>query len=335
MAQKQDKSTTLPGVFATLSAGFELTTRYLWLMVIPALLDLFLWVGPRLSFRPLLESVFAQLPVEAMLIDPGPLLAEALPRLNHFTYLAVPLLGVPALMTGLAPERTPIQPAVIERLGWGEWFGYLLLFTVAGLLLAAVFYSLIAYALRRAGAPPGEAPGLALGRLAQRVMRTWLRLLGLAAVLVVLILVILVPVTLLAGFVALINQALASVVLIGALVVILWLALFFGYAPQGMTLNPRPFLSSLGDSIRLFQKNLPASLGVLFVVLLARQLLSNILLSADSGTWVTVINILAHAYISTALVVALFIFYRDRYLAFLQGVASRGAGPQTSTEHVK
>jgi hypothetical protein len=335
MAQKQDRSTTLPGVFATLSAGFELTTRYLWLMVIPALLDLFLWIGPRLSFRPLIESLFAQLPVEAMLIDPGPLLAEAVPRLNHFTYLGVPLLGVPALMTGLTPEQTPIQPAVVERAGWGEWFGYLLLFTVIGLLLAAVFYSFIAYALRRSGAPPGEAPGLTVGRFGRRIARTWLRLLVLTTVMGVLIMALLVPISLLAGFVALINQMLASVVLLGALIVILWVVLFFGYTPQGMTLNPRGFLSALGDSIRLFQKNLPASLGLLFVVVLARQLLSNILLSADSGTWVTVINILAHAYISTALVVALFIFYRDRYLAFLQGLTLHSASSPTGSEQAK
>jgi hypothetical protein len=62
--------------------------------------------------------------------------------------------------------------------------------------------------------------------------------------------------------------------------------------------------------------------------------LATILLTADSGTWVTAINLLAHAYISTALIVALFIFYRDRYAAFLQAapVTQPGPAPATSQE---
>ena len=97
MVQKQDKTTALPGVFATVSAGFELTTRYLWLMLIPALLDLFLWLGPRLSFRALIESTLetslALLPTDVMTIDPQ-LILETAGRLNHFAYLSVSLLGL-------------------------------------------------------------------------------------------------------------------------------------------------------------------------------------------------------------------------------------------------
>jgi hypothetical protein len=97
-----------------------------------------------------------------------------------------------------------------------------------------------------------------------------------------------------------------------------------------MLLNPRRFPHVLIDSARLFQRNLPAALGLLAFVLLARQLLALVLLGADSGTWVTTINILAHAYIVTALSVALFIFYRDRFVAYL-----RTAQPPAAAEPVK
>ncbi len=117
----------------------------------------------------------------------------------------------------------------------------------------------------------------------------------------------------------------------GALVLIIWIVMFFSYTPQGMTLNPHRFLPSLAQSVQLFRRNLPASVGLLFVVTIARQLLGTILLSADSGTWVTGINLLAHAYISTALIVALFIFYRDRYAAFLQAAQAPQAGPPPAT----
>jgi hypothetical protein len=288
-------------------------------MIIPAALDLFLWIGPRLSFQPLVETMAAQMPAQTLGLDPGPVLAALAPRLNHFTYLSVSLLGIPALMTGLTPEKTPIQPAIIERAGLGEWFGYLTLLTLGGLLLAAVYYSFIAYALRRAGAAAEGSPStFGPGRFARRTGRTWLRLIGLTGFSLALILVVIVPVALLAGFLSLISQMIATFALLGAVMLLIWIMMFFSYAPQGMTLNPRAFLPALGESVGLFRDALPASLGLLFIVTLARRLLSILLLSADSGTWVTGINLLAHAYISTALIVALFIFYRDRYTAFLQ-----------------
>ena len=329
MLQKQEKQATLPGVFSTLAAGFEMTTRYLWLMIIPALLDLFLWIGPRLSFRPLIESLATQMPVQGMPVDMGALLDLYATRLNHFTYLSVSLVGVPTLMNGLTPEKVPVQPLVIERAGYGEWFGYLLLFTVGGLLLAAVYYSLIAYTMRRVGASAAGTPMPPL-RLLRRTTRTWSRLLGLTALFLAFVLVITVPVALLAGFVSLLSQTLATLVLMGALVLIIWLVMFFSYTPQGMTLNPSGFMTAMAESVRVFRGHLPASLGLLFIVTLIRRLLELVLLTADSGTWVTGINLLAHAYICTALIMALFIFYRDRYTAFLQE-----AQTQTGVDQVK
>lgn len=267
-------------------------------MIIPAALDFFLWIGPRLSFRELIESLAAQMPEQAILMDPGPLLEAFAGRLNHFTYLSVSLLGVPALMTGLMPEKTPIQPVLFERTGMGEWFGYLVLFTLTGLLLSSIYFSLIAYALRRSGAAAaGTTAKFSPLGFARRTSRTWLRLVGLTLLFVALVMVITVPVALLAGFLSLISPGIATIFLMGGLLFMIWLVMFLSYTPQGMSLNPRAFPQALLESVRLFRANLPTSLGLLLVVTLARRLLSTILLTADSGTWVTSINLLAHAYI--------------------------------------
>lgn len=315
MVRKQDKTATPKGVVATLSAGFELATRYLWLMIIPAALDFFLWIGPRLSFQSLIADLINQFPVEAAVVDPRPMLEMIAPYLNQFSYLSVTYLGVPALMAGLSPEKTPLNPAVIELSGWGAWIGTLILFTLAGLLLAAIYFSLIAAAMdRAAGIPVADRDR----SLSARIGRTWLRLVALALLFVGLIFAVMLPFSLLAGFIALLSQTIATFVLMGAFVLLISLGIFMGYTPQGMTLNPRAFLPAVGESIQLFQRYLSPAVLLLFVVITARRLLSWVLLAADSGTWVTAINILAHAYISTALITALFIFYRDRYQVFRQ-----------------
>jgi len=37
------------GIFTALSTGFDAVTRQLWLLALPAALDIFLWLGPRLK----------------------------------------------------------------------------------------------------------------------------------------------------------------------------------------------------------------------------------------------------------------------------------------------
>lgn len=233
--------------------------------VVLAALDLFLWIGPRLGFRPLIESLAAQLPAQGLPLDMGAMLDLYAARLNHFSYLSVSLMGVPALMSGLTPEKTPIQPLVIERAGWGEWGGYLALFTLGGLLLAALYYSLIAYALRRMGrdgggnrhaSPAPDSPdrpdmvSLAWAGVAVSGLRGCRHFPGSAYFRIV----------------ALINQTMATFVLMGAMVFIVWLIMFFSYTPQGMALNPAGFVQTIVESVRLFRANLPASLGLRSVV---------------------------------------------------------------------
>jgi len=172
-------------------------------------------------------------------------------------------------------------------------------------------------------AAPTSGVRLTPARFARRTLQTWFRLMALVVLGIIVIMAILIPVSLLAGFMALISQTLATFILFGALVLIIWALTLLGYTPQGVLLNPRPFLFAVGDSVRLLQRNLPTSLALLFAVVLLRRLLSTILLSADTGTWVTAILILAHAYIATALTVALFLFYRDRFVAHMRTVQSQ------------
>ncbi len=44
------------GPLACITTGFEVVARAPWLAVLPLLLDLFLWLGPRLSVAPILQD---------------------------------------------------------------------------------------------------------------------------------------------------------------------------------------------------------------------------------------------------------------------------------------
>ena len=313
MKDNQEKTTALPSIWNTIAAGFELITRHPWLLILPVLLDIFLWLGPRLSFGPLVQQLMTQLPVDATLMDPRPMLDLIAPRTNMFTYLSVTLLGVPVLMTGLTPESTPLTPMLVDIDRWGTWAGLILGLTIVGLLLTAIYSTLIASVVVKTDNDGVNRSASGIGELLQWIGRTWFRFGALALLYLVLMLVILLPITLIGAFVALISQLLATFVILVGPVILLSVTLFLSFTPQGMVLNRKSFLPTLADSVRLFQTNLLPALSLLLAVIIIRQVLAWLLLAADDGSWLTLASILGHAFVSTALSAAMLIFYRDRY----------------------
>lgn len=330
MIQKQEEARPLPGIAATLGAGFDLVTRHLWLVAIPVLLDLFLWLGPRLSFQPLIDDLIGRFLAQPTLIDPTATLEALAGRTNLFSYLSVALTGVPALMTGLTPEKTPLATRAYEVASWGQWVGLLLLLTLAGLMLAAVYYTLIA---RAAAGPEAKR----WGGIAGHSLRSYGRLLALALVFFLLTVAIVLPISIVAAFLGLLSQLMATLVLMAAPVLLLWLVIFMSFTPQGMVLNRRPFFRSLLESVRLFQSNFLAASTLLILVVVIGQVMNWLMLAADDGSWLTLASVLGHAFVSTSLVAALFIFYRDRYGALYGSLFDAGqpGQPQPALENPK
>ena len=98
------------GVIEALSAGLDAVLRHPWLLLIPVLLDLFLWVGPRVqapALYRLFEPTLRQMTTE-MTSSEGRYAAQELSRLiqhfftqyNLFSWLSVGLVGVPVVNAG-------------------------------------------------------------------------------------------------------------------------------------------------------------------------------------------------------------------------------------------
>ena len=100
------------GVIGCLRAGFEVVGRNPWLVGLPVLLDLFLWLGPRLSIEPLVDTLVRMLKMQPI-ADPSAarqvtqateLLQEFGKHSNLFSVISgLPLLTVPSLLAQRAP----------------------------------------------------------------------------------------------------------------------------------------------------------------------------------------------------------------------------------------
>jgi hypothetical protein len=143
MMRDREKNTPVLGVAATIAAGFDLTAKHFWLVLLPTLLDAFFWLGPRLSFRTLLERMVSLWPAGASLEEMSGRLLALASQTNLFTSLSVPVLGVPALMVGIMPEKTPLMPPIIEVENVPLLFLLFVIFNLVGLLLTGGYLGFV------------------------------------------------------------------------------------------------------------------------------------------------------------------------------------------------
>ncbi|MCB9421143.1 MAG: hypothetical protein H6667_15180 [Ardenticatenaceae bacterium] len=225
------------------------------------------------------------------------------PRTNLFTSLSVPVVGVPALMVGLTPEKTPLSTTLIELDSAVLVLALFVLFSVLGLLLTAVYMTLTASVVRQT--PVRQALGT--------LLINWLRLVGLIVTLLIFAMMVYIPVVIVGVLAALISQGLASLVLLAGPLLILWVAVYMIFAPHGIFVNGRPLGRAMIESLQMMRSFMLSAMTLLLFVILIGRGVDMLLLYADDGSWLTGFGILGHAFVNTALLAATFIFYRDRY----------------------
>lgn len=309
MMRKNEELAPPPGVWRTIAAGFDLTTKHLWLLILPVLLDAFLWLGPRLSSRPIIEQMVSMLPQDESLTDITAQLLALAPRTNLFTSLSVPFIGIPVFMVGATPENTPLPTQIVEMADPLAWLGLFLLFSIIGVLITAVYFNLIAQTIRL---QDGQ-PTLVIPQFMERVTATWLNLLVLGIMIAIAAIIIYIPLIIVAFVAALISQLLATIVLLIGPVLILWMLIFTYFVPHDLALFGHKLQLAVITSIQMVRLYFSPMLGLLVVILIIRNVLGTLLVLADDGTWITAVGILGHAFVMTSLMTATFIFFRDRY----------------------
>lgn len=305
MIQRKQTVPTPSGLLKTIADGFDLTTKHLWLLLLPVLLDSLYWLGPRLSVLTLVRQSFLFAMPNPATVGMQADLLDVFAHINIFSFLTVPLVGVPALMMGTTPETTPLPTVTWEIENIGVWLLVFLGLTVAGLLLTAVYYNLVAQVSR-----PEKLPASTLIR---QIGINWLQLLGLMVVLLIAFCLVFTPLFPLSFVLMLLNPALGSITFSLGMVFLMWLAVYLWFVPHGVVINGRSFLQSFTESIRLVQRNMLPALWLIITVFLTSRFLSLLLRLADNGSWLTLVSIIGHAFINTSLLTATFLFYQEKY----------------------
>jgi hypothetical protein len=310
------------GVIETLSAGYAAVNRQPWVLLLPILLNVFLWLGPHVSYSPLVgpavtgaEEWTRRLALgeqrsvpEAQSIS-GPELDQARQWLiarsddiNGFEALVWSPLGVPNL-----PSLSTTSDDIAFVDGWGDGVALLGACVALGLLVGAWFYSGLAVASQN---DPGGL--LAAGR---RVPRGVLDVIGLVAILVGVSLLLGLPVLLLIGFTALISPPVA---ILGSLLLVaglLFATIHLFFSVSAIFVSSAGPLLAIQRSVGLVRRHLWPSIALIlltWLILAGMGRVWDLLASYIPSPFGVFLGILGNAYVASGLIAAGMIFYIER-----------------------
>ncbi|MGZ9166850.1 MAG: hypothetical protein ACXW4U_16890 [Anaerolineales bacterium] len=305
-----------PGVMSSLRAGFDAVSSHVWLILLPLLLDVFLWLGPRLSvdglLGPFFRIVFAQ--ARTTLTSAADLerftayqsaFSELVGRLNLLSLLGklqVFPVGISSLLAQTMPVETPLGTQNIVQISSGPGLlvlGFLL--TVIGWIAGGLYFRWVS------GIALGDATGKTMVSFSWAILQTLL----LSVIWVIGLMVVIIPMMFILTLLTFLSPMLASGVLLVILLFSFWLIVPLFFTPHGIFVRRQNAFYSIFTSLKMTRFTLPTSgLFVLCAFLLSTGLTYLWSVPPDDS-WMMLVGIAGHAFIRTALLAASFVYYRD------------------------
>ena len=312
------------GIIDSLSAGYRLIARRWWLVLIPILLDLFLWMGPQLSIAEVIQGLKGQLVAPAgmelseeyqnTLKQMRQLMDQAAENANLLALLGAGIPGIPSLMAGSSPEATllPLERPVVRLAGPVEAILWGITLLLAGTLLASLYVCWIGRVVlveRNKDQPRIAWPAHAF--------RTWVRVLLFILGILLLMLVIGVPIMLLVGMMMLLSQAVGILMLNLASIFLIWfgiwVAIYLYFVVDAIVLNHVNLLRAVWNSVNVVLRNFWATVGLIVLINVISAGMTLIWQRLMFASWSVLLGIVANAFIGTGLTAASLIFYLERF----------------------
>ncbi|GIV63675.1 MAG: hypothetical protein KatS3mg045_1014 [Bellilinea sp.] len=316
-----------PRLIPALSEGFNTVAGKVYLILLPVLLDVFLWLGPQFRidrlFTPLLNdyantiSRFASPEITRQINELVALWIESLKTYNLASASQTFPIGLPSLMANRLSDSTPLgQPAVLEISSFSAAFGLWLLFIVIGFLMGCLFLNTLA---RSSGETTVKFDFKVF------VVQSALCAIFILTILLAVFLISL-PASAIISLLAMINASLGSIALLAVLFLMIWLFIPLIFTPHSIFLGQRNLLVSALTSIRLVRNHLTGSSLFLVAAILIAQGMDILWKIPPATSWLTLVGILGHAFIYTSLLTASFIYFRSGVRWLMALIKQQSAG---------
>jgi hypothetical protein len=303
-----------PGIIGSLKAGFDTITAHITAITFPLALDLLLWLGPHISMNQLIQPVLAEFKSFASnsgisagdIKNAMDMYTQFFQQFNLLGILRTFPIGVPSLISGEMPLANPLgTPMTLQVDSLGHLFGLLFLLTICGWILGGLYFQWVASLI-------ASDTSTAMGRaISQTLLYSFLWFL--------LAWMIGVPIGLLLYVLFAINSLLGEGALLVLAFLSMWLIVPIFFSSFGIYLRRQNVFMSFLSSFQLTRFALPASSLFVLTMFLIGAGLNFLWTIPANDSWLTLVAILGHAFIMTALLASSFVYYRDT-TAWLQTV---------------
>jgi len=223
---------------------------------------------------------------------------EFITSFNLFAFLRTFPVGPSSLMSVRMPVETPLgAPLTLQPTSLFAVAGWGLLIVLLGWIMGSIYFHVVS--------------AVALELSPRSVFLPMLQVVLLSLVWIVVVGVVSIPVLFLFTLLNLISPALAQGGLILLAMLALWLILPVFFSPHGIFAGRQDAFSAIRSSLKMIRYTLPSSGLFLLGFILIGQGLDFLWRTPPEVSWWTLVGIAGHAFISTALLAASFIYYRD------------------------
>ncbi len=321
-----------PNVLKSVRNGFDAITNHLILLLFPIGFDLVLWFAPHLRITALIEGVITEMNEVSALLSPdfGEMVEAgqeiwmiAGERINLFVALRSFPVGIFSLFTSILPIENPLGDPIfwdISQLSIAVIISLALFLT--GLALGSLYFSSV-----RQAALFDEVKW-------QTLLREWPRFsiqsFLLSLIWSILFLGILGFGSCVATGVTFFSVSLGQLVIILFGIVSFWLIFPLFFSPHGVFSQGQKAWKSMLQSVRLTNMTFFKTGLFIMLAILVNQGLNIVWQFPPENSWLMMIGIIGHAFVTTGLLAASFVYYQDmiRWFEELQLVGK----PQTIEE---
>ena len=286
--------------------GFDTVANHLAVILPPVLLDLFLWLGPHLHLKAFFQPIIDRIPSVASAF-PGnfpnasavqEMWTEAINQFNLFILMRTFPIGTTSLLSFSMPSKTPWgQPVGFDAGSFLGIAGWCLILAVIGWVVGTYYY----YSISNITIQPAERSFSKSVKQALVLSIIWLAFLFIFGL----------PVLMFLSVVSIISPFLGQVMLFIIALLMIWLLMPMFFSAHGIFISKMDAMRSILNSLRMVRFTLPNT-GLFLLVFVVINIGLNFLWnSSPPNSWLMLVGIAGHAFVSTALLAASFIYYRD------------------------
>jgi hypothetical protein len=333
---KNQSAITAPRLIPTFVSGFNSIANHIYLILFPLALDLFLWLGPLIRIKNLVQPVIERTIQDMSSVYPSETIQmmqatkdAILQFFEHFNLLftlrTFPI-GVPSLILGIAPLDNPIRHLTINEVSSSTIaLVIVIVCLLVGLIVGSIYFGLIALVAN------GKPLNFDVTQFLNQIKTSLVYFL----LVVLLAIGLALPVICLSSSIAAFLPSLGSIPFFIIGLILVWLLLPFVFSPHGIFAGQQTAFGSIGTSIRLVRKYLPGT-GLFFLIaILLSQGLDMLWATPAENDWLILVGILGHAFISSGVLAASFVYY-SKGITYMQEMmrkeAARKAMPGSTTQ---